>query len=429
VKLPEILRTAVGNAFRSKVRTTLTILAIFVGAFTLTLTNGVGTGVTNYIDSQVASFGSTDSMLVTQASLTENGGFGASTSGPVEFDPDRTVLTGGMGPGFEALSDSDLEAMRAMPGVASAEPLLMASPDYIRGPNGKMFDLTLNPSPTGPGVALTAGASIARDEPESQILIPVSFVEALGFGSDAAAVGASIWIGISDVFGTRHEVEAQVNGVQEESLLAFGMIASQGLVKELYAAQTTGLPAALAGIYPAATLRMTPTADANRVKAELLDAGLSGQTVADRMGSIHSVVNGIVGVLNAFAVIALIAAGFGIVNTLLMSVQERTREIGLMKAMGMGGKSIFALFSAEAVFIGFLGSAIGSLIAIGLGSVISSVLAAGPLSDLAGLRVLEFAPFNVVVVIAVVMLLAFLSGTLPAARAARLDPIAALRYE
>ena len=63
---------------------------------------------------------------------------------------------------------------------------------------------------------------------------------------------------------------------------------------------------------------------------------------------------------------------FGIINTLLKSVQERTREIGLMKAMGMGGRSIFSLFSAEAVIIGFLGSAIGSLVAIGLGSVISS---------------------------------------------------------
>ncbi|MFA5595757.1 MAG: FtsX-like permease family protein, partial [Trueperaceae bacterium] len=210
---------------------------------------------------------------------------------------------------------------------------------------------------------------------------------------------------------------------------AFGMIVSKGLTQELYSAQTTGLPPIVSSIYPAATARVAPGADLRRVKADLAEKGYAGQTLADQMGSINAVVNGIVGVLNAFAVIALIAAGFGIVNTLLMSVQERTREIGLMKAMGMGGRSIFALFSAEAVFIGFLGSAIGSLIAIGLGSVISSVLAAGPLSDLAGLRVLEFDPLTVAGVILVVMLLAFLSGTLPAARAARLDPIAALRYE
>jgi len=429
VKLPEILRTAFGNAFRSKVRTTLTILAIFVGAFTLTLTNGVGTGVTNYIDSQVASFGASDSMFITQASLAESGGFGATSSGPVEFDPDQTQLASGMGSQFEALSDLDLEAMRAVPGVASVEPMLMVSPDYIRGPNERMFVMTLNPSPAGPGVALTAGTTISADEAESQLLLPVSFVEPMGFASDAEAVGSTILVGISDVFGNRHEVPAVVSGVQEDSLLAFGMIVSKGLTQELYAAQTTGLPPIVASIYPAATARMAPGADVRRVKTDLAEKGYAGQTLADQMGSINAVVNGIVGVLNAFAVIALIAAGFGIVNTLLMSVQERTREIGLMKAMGMGGRSIFALFSAEAVFIGFLGSAIGSLIAIGLGSVISSVLAAGPLSDLAGLRVLEFDPLTVAGVILVVMLLAFLSGTLPAARAARLDPIAALRYE
>ncbi|MFA5550903.1 MAG: FtsX-like permease family protein [Trueperaceae bacterium] len=429
MKLPEILRTAVGNAFRSKVRTTLTILAIFVGAFTLTLTNGVGTGVTNYIDSQVASFGDTDSMLITQASLAESGAFGAAASGPVEFDPDQVQLASGMGAQFEALSDADLDTMRAITGVESVEPLLMATPDFIKGPNGRMFVMTLNPSPAGASVALTAGSTIAASETASQLLLPTSYVEPMGFASDAEAVGATVLIGVSDVFGKRHEVEAVVAGVQEDSLLAFGMLVSQGLTVDLYRAQTTGLPDFVASIYPAATARLAANANVNAVKAELEEAGFAGQTLADQMGSINAVVNGIVGVLNAFAVIALIAAGFGIVNTLLMSVQERTREIGLMKAMGMGGRSIFALFSAEAVFIGFLGSAIGSVIAIALGSVISSVLAAGPLSDLAGLRVLEFDPLTVVGVIAVVMLLAFLSGTLPAARAARLDPIDALRYE
>ena len=428
MRLPEILRTAVGNAFRSKVRTTLTILAIFVGAFTLTLTNGVGTGVTNYIDTQVASFGSSDSIFITQASLSQSGAFGGSSTEPVEYDPDRTVMAG-VGPQFEALSPSDLEKIRAVPGIASADPLLIATPDYVKGPSNRMFELTLNPSSTGAGVALRAGSGFPRGESEEVMLLPAQFVEPLGFASDAAAVGETVLIGVTDVFGAQHEVEVRVSGVQEDSLLAFGAIVSTGTTEALFEAQTTGLPAMVANIYPAVTARLAADADEQQVKAALAESGYEGQTLADQMGSINAVVNGIVGVLNAFAVIALIAAGFGIVNTLLMSVQERTREIGLMKAMGMGRGGIFTLFSAEAVFIGFLGSAIGSLIAIVLGSVISSVLAAGPLSDLSGLRVLEFDPLTVAGVILVVMLLAFLSGTLPAARAARLDPITALRYE
>ena len=123
------------------------------------------------------------------------------------------------------------------------------------------------------------------------------------------------------------------------------------------------------------------------------------------------------------------AAGFGIVNTLLMSVQERTREIGLMKAMGMGSGSVFALFSTEAAFIGFLGSAIGSAAAIGLGTAVSGALARGPLSDLEGLQILAFTPGTVAGVILLVMAIAFVAGTLPAWRAARQNPIDALRYE
>jgi len=292
-----------------------------------------------------------------------------------------------------------------------------------------MFEFTLNPSSTGAGVALRAGSGFPRGEEEQVMLLPAQFVEPLGFESDAAAVDRTVLIGVTDVFGTQHEVEVRISGVQEESILAFGAIVSTGTTEALYRAQTTGLPSMVANIYPAVTARLAEGANEQQVKAALSEGGYEGQTLADQMGSINAVINGIVGVLNAFAVIALIAAGFGIVNTLLMSVQERTREIGLMKAMGMGRGGIFTLFSAEAVFIGFLGSAIGSVIAIVLGSVISSALAAGPLSDLAGLRVLEFDPLTVAGVILVVMLLAFLSGTLPAARAARLDPIAALRYE
>ncbi len=112
-----------------------------------------------------------------------------------------------------------------------------------------------------------------------------------------------------------------------------------------------------------------------------------------------------------------------------MSVQERTREIGLMKAMGMSGPRIFALFSTEAVFIGFLGSAIGAGVAMLVGGVISTVLADGLLQDLVGLQLLAFTPAAIASVLALVMGIAFLAAVLPASRAARQSPIDSLRYE
>jgi putative ABC transport system permease protein len=134
-------------------------------------------------------------------------------------------------------------------------------------------------------------------------------------------------------------------------------------------------------------------------------------------------------VLNAFAIIALLAASFGIVNTLFISVQERTREIGLVKAMGMGSGKVFGLFSLEAVFIGFLGSAIGVGIGMIAGTTISSVLSGALLADLPGLTIIAFDPLSIAGIILIVMGIAFLAGTLPAARAAKADPVESLRYE
>jgi putative ABC transport system permease protein len=142
-----------------------------------------------------------------------------------------------------------------------------------------------------------------------------------------------------------------------------------------------------------------------------------GTTIAGQLGTFQTVIDGIILVLNAFAIIALLAAGFGIINTLLMSVQERTREIGLMNAMGMSGGRIFALFSTEAVFIGFLGSAIGAGIAILVGGIVSRVLGAGPLKA------------SILSVLLLVMGISFVAAVLPASRAARQSPMESLRYE
>jgi putative ABC transport system permease protein len=100
-----------------------------------------------------------------------------------------------------------------------------------------------------------------------------------------------------------------------------------------------------------------------------------------------------------------------------------------MKAMGMSRGRIFGLFSIEAAFIGLLGSAIGSGLALGIGSLLSDVLSKTVLVDLPGLNILLFTGESVAGVMLLIMGIAFLSGTLPARKAARLNPIEALRYE
>lgn len=432
MKFLDLLKSAIGNTFRSKLRTTLTVIAIFIGAFTLTITSAIGTGVSNYIDTQVAAIGSTDVLTVTKAASTTP----STDNGPAKYDPSTPTGSGGFaGPagGLSAglLSSGDLTTIASVAGIKDVNPIVRVAPKYIQVGSNEKYQVTINATGALTRADLAAGAQLSTaSKPEA--ILPTSYLNHLGFADAKAAIGQTVTFGIDDYQGTEHRVDATVVGVQNESLLGGGVSLNQNLTNALNDIASTGRPESLTQGYAIAMAHISPdstTAQTNAIKKSLSDNGFSAQTVADQLGAFQTVISGIIGVLNAFAVIALIAAGFGIINTLLMSVQERTREIGLMKAMGMGGGKVYALFSMEAVFIGFLGSAIGAAVAIGLGSLISNALSNTVLSGLPGLHVMQFAPTSIVTIILLVMGIAFLAGTLPARRAARQNPIDALRYE
>lgn len=435
----DLIGSAVANTLRSKTRTLLTILAIFVGAFTLTLTSGLGTGINRYIDDTVSGIGANDVMTVTKTPESDAAFGSAGSDGPAEYDPDAisSIPGGGGGAGFSpivsALSSEDLDALKQVPGVLRVEATRSISADYVQYGDGKRLIASVGSLIPGQTIQLAAGEEPqAADEP--QIVLPVSYVEPLGFASNEDALGQEVTIAVSDGTRVQHTTTATVVGVADEALAGVGssLIPNASLTDELWALQNTGIPEDQQDRYASANVWFSPDAgDAgvDDLKSALREAGFTGTTVADQLGAFKAVIDGIVLVLNAFAAIALLAASFGIVNTLYMSVQERTREIGLMKAVGMGSGRVFSLFSLEAVFIGFLGSLIGAGIAMAVGAGISGALSGSLFSDLPGLTLIAFDPVAVATMVLVVMGVAFLAGTLPAARAARKDPVEALRYE
>ncbi len=432
MKTADLITTAGANTLRSKTRSILTILAIFVGAFTLTLTSGLGTGINDYIDDTVSGVGASDAMTVTKA---QDGGqaFGGD-GGPVEYDPDA-VATGLGDQTVIALSPDDLASIEDVDGVLEVQAAHAVDPDYIVYADGTKYDATVGSLIPGQTTLLTAGVEPENDTADAEVALPSSYIEPLGFASEDDALGETVSIAITDALREQHVIDATVVGVTEESLaspLGASILLNDALNDTLFDTQATGIPADQADRYTSATVWFDPDAtdeEIDSLKDALATEGFTGTTVADQLGTITSVIDGIVLVLNGFAIIALLAASFGIVNTLLMSVQERTREIGLMKAMGMGSGRVFSLFSIEAVFLGFLGSAIGVGIAMIAGSATSAALSAGLLSDLAGLTVIAFDPASIATIVLVVMGIAFLAGTIPAWRASQADPVESLRYE
>ncbi len=433
MKTGDLVTTAAANTFRSKTRTILTVLAIFVGAFTLTLTNGLGTGINRFIDDTVSAIGSADVLTVTKT------GTGAAASGePQKYDPEA-VSAANTNPGrpgatstVSALTDADISDLSALPGVAAVTPTKAVQIDYVQVDGGERYVASAGSLIGGQTPQLAAGSAPDGATDALQVAIPESLVAPLGFADDADAVGATLSIAVSDPVRTQHVISATITGVTEGAFAsATALTTDPALEDALFAAQNTGVPADQLDRYASASVTLsssTPQA-VDDAKTALTDAGFSGQTVSDQLGTFKAVIDGIVLVLNAFAVIALLAASFGIVNTLLMSVQERTREIGLMKAMGMGSGRVFSLFSLEAVMLGLLGSLIGAVVAIGVGTAVSAQLGQTLFSDLPGLQLIAFDPVSILVTTVAIMAIAFLAGSLPAARAARADPVESLRYE
>lgn len=426
MKFIDILQDASGNMLRNKARTLLTIIAIFIGAMTLTLTNGIGTGVSTYIDNQLGSIGA-DDVLIVQAK--QERGLG---DGPQVYNPQDTTSAGPSGLAIKVLNPEDIENIRNTEGILSAEPQLSAAPEYITV-GGEKYQAMLAPFIEGMRLELMVGSGFAEGSGRGQVILPPSFANALGFRNPEEAVGKQAVFGVKTPAGDIKEVSADIVGVLQSTVVAGrGVLTNQALVKSLRDIQLSGLPPTAAEQYPAVIARFDTSINEEEltaIKTRLDEQGYQGMTVEDTIGIIKQVIDAITAVLNFFAAIALLAASFGIINTLLMAVQERTREIGLMKAMGLGRNKIFLLFSIEAVLLGFWGSLLGSLAGIGVGQIVNNVASNSFLKELPGFDLTVFSIQSVAVIMLIIMTIAFVAGTLPARRASQKDAIEALRYE
>ena len=432
MKLFDVISSANSNLLRNKGRSLLTILAVFIGCFTIIMTTGINTGVSSYIDRQVESAGGEGHLDIIPAGMMDMMPGMSLGSGEVqEYNPDQSSAT------MQTISSEDIAEIESIRGIQSARVFNMVEVEYIESlENDKKFIINVAELPTETiNIDLAAGRQVDTNSNRLEITLDYNYPEALGYSNVGDVLEQTVRLGVRNVVtGEITKIEAYVVGVQNASVVSMGRSwVNPALNDRLHNTIMAGMPEQYKdrAFFATAQIHSDYLSDeeVKRIVGEIEELGLTAMTIEDQAGMIKAFFDAITMVLTIFGVIALLAASIGIINTLFMAVQERTREIGLMKAMGLSKRKIYSMFSIEAVALGFWGSTLGVAMAFAAREVANHVSGQTFLSGLPGFTLVEFNPSTLITIVLIVMFIAFLAGSLPARRASKKDPIEALRYE
>lgn len=452
MKTFDIVRRAGRSLKHAKARTILTSLAIAVGAFTLTLAIAAGEGARQYANTLLTT--NIDPQILAIAK--DKSFFSGGQTGPQEYDPNASLLTraGGMTV-VKQLTQDDITAIAARSDIASVKPAYTINAQYITRPNQKKYTADVTQYDSGVTQSVVAGGlpALRTSIADNEIALPEAYVSLLGFQYAQDAIGTTVTIHLERTpTPTQVQIQAALTqgpaalqqlGVAQPKDVQLKVVAIVGksataltamsniqvsdkVAKQLSEFSTEGTNSYHK--YSIATASVKQGVDPASVKQALVAKGYGVETAKDLQGLLFTIVNILQGIVIGFGILALITSVFGIINTQYISVLERTREIGLMKALGMRGRHVSRLFQFEAAWIGFLGGAIGALIAVAAGLALNPWITKQlTLGD--GNYLLIFQPLPIVLLVIVLMAIAMLAGYFPARKAAKLDPIEALRTE
>jgi putative ABC transport system permease protein len=381
---------------RRKLRTTLTILGITIGIWALVVFSSMANKINSLVAGGSEYFGG--KVLVTDASNLA------------------------VGIGLTPMNIDVADQIRDLNGVAAAA----GEVQMIFDPEANAFGGAQTI------VGLVAGSDEGHETFElraaqGRLMAPEdegAFVIVLG--SDMARQQSA---GVGDTIEMRGE-QFEVVGILEPTLTA----PDTSVFVPLEAAQVLfhkTLPAAVQDAIPAEELisqvvvfpesGTDPTSLATLIEERVDNTKtLTGAEFDEQIGSATAIFNAII---IGVAVISLVVGGLSVINTMAMSVAERTREIGIKRAIGGSRRRIIRELVTEAAVIGFIGGIIGLV----LGAIV--VVLANEAGRSSGTILFDLTPGTAIFAVSFSTILGMLAGVIPAWSAARLDPVEALRYE
>jgi len=396
MNLLELLRLALARLRTSPLRAALTMLGVVIGVASVVALVGVGQGTTSNITSRLSSLG-TNLLTISPTAPSSDG---------------STTLT-----------LEDARAIASLDGVAAVAPEVSTSQTV--GFGDKTSDTTvLGTTIAYPSVRAyqvwqgTSLTDVAVDKGLRVAVLGKSTADDLGFtaedvGSEISIAGLPFTVigilqpkGGSGFQDPDDQVLVPVGAVQKyfvggDSLRTIGVSATDAAAIDTVKIDVTALLRERHGL-----------ANDDDDDFNVFDQTQLLETAQSISGTLSLLLGGI-------ASISLVVGGIGIMNIMLVSVRERTREIGIRKAIGARQRDILAQFLVEALTLSLLGGLVGILVGLAVSAGIGRI---------AGWA-FTFDPTTVIAAVVFSLLVGVVFGVWPARQAARLDPIAALRYE
>ncbi len=397
--------------FRSRpMRTWLTILGISVGIGAVLFLVSLGYGLQNVI---------LEKIVFNQAMLS------------LTVSPPTEVI---------AFDEKVMEYFRSLPKVVDVAPMVAFSGNIaigelngtveVRGVDAGFFDYS--------GIAPLAGALYGAEERDA-IVVSEAVIKLLGIEKESDIIGKEVAVmlyvvfteGPENVAGLANEIQAEeIRVVELPSKFRVAGVVKDGQDGYIYLPLVQLKEYVTFSRYAQAKVKVNNDEDLQLARDELLNGGYQVISLSETIDQANKIFRIIQIVLGLFGAVALIVSSIGMFNTMTVTLLERTNEIGIMRSLGGSKQDMRDLFLTESIIIGFLGGVVGIAVGIVGGELFN--LGVNSLASRFGgaaIRLFVYPRWFLLIIIIISALIGMISGIFPARRAAKMDPLEALRYK